>query len=129
MIQVATNKFKQPIFVTGQGSSNNHIIWLFLPGILIKMMHRVATGASYTINNQHAVPFYLSTLVDNVNSHHTTTQNIQTSTVNMVHDFKCWKHFTSIKWRQIIKQKCNSYIRKWDFQNTSRPTSTLMSST
>jgi hypothetical protein len=76
-----TNSKKQPIFGTGQGISHSPIIWLFLSDVLDKKIHLVATGGSYISNNPQAVPFYLSTYVDNVHTHYTTTQNIQELTV------------------------------------------------
>jgi hypothetical protein len=58
------------------------------------------------------VPLCLSTYVDDVNCHHTTTQNIQVLTINMAHDFEHWKHLLSSSGGKRSRAKYNYHIKK-----------------
>jgi hypothetical protein len=95
---VFSNSSKTPIYGTRQGSNNSPIIWLFISDTIAQIMETSAIRASYaTDDSQKSLNLKMTTYVDDVNTHHTNTDESNNIEYNMRHDYNKLK----LLWRLV----------------------------
>jgi hypothetical protein len=59
--------------------------------------------------------------VDDVNTHHTNTDESNNIEYNMQHDYNKWKSLLEASGGQLAPEKCNYFITQWTFQANGKP--------
>jgi Reverse transcriptase (RNA-dependent DNA polymerase) len=83
------NEHDTPVFGMGQGSGNSPTIWTFISNFLLKMMDQQAIGAQYFTHNKEDIVVKTTAYVDDINTHHTSTQEMSLDEV-MMQDYQQW---------------------------------------
>jgi hypothetical protein len=85
-------------------------------------METSAIRASYaTDDSQKSLNLKMTTYVDDVNTHHTNTDESNNTEYNMHHDYNKWKSLLKASGGQLAPEKCNYYLTQWTFQPNGKP--------
>jgi Reverse transcriptase (RNA-dependent DNA polymerase) len=102
------NEHETPVFGRGQGSGNSPTIWTFISNILLKLMDQQAIGAQCYTHNKEDIIVKTAAFVDNVNTHHTSTQEMSLDKV-MTQDYQQWESILRSSGGTLAPEKCNFY--------------------
>jgi hypothetical protein len=81
-----------------------------------------AIGASYaTDDSKKILNLKMTTYVDDVNTHHTNTDEPNNIEYNMHHDYNKWRSLLEASGGQLAPEKCNYYLTQWTFQPNGKP--------
>jgi Reverse transcriptase (RNA-dependent DNA polymerase) len=114
------NEHDTPVFGTGQGSGNSPTIWTFISNILLKMMDQQAIGAQYYTHNKEDNVVKTTAYVDDVNTCHTSTQEMSLDEV-MTQDYQQWESILRSSGGTLAPEKCNFYKLSSNFAPTGKP--------